>query len=351
MQTKPSKIEADLPRLLLLVGMARSGTSWVGKIFDSHPLTLYKHEPDRFLRDVPLAPTLDQAQQLEAPLRSFVSRLPSIDRDHVAGSLPVFAKRYRSWIAQKIHEASVVGANGGAAVGLKLPVLQCTDTRDPRICVVWKSIDSLGRLGVIVRNVPDCRAIVITRHPCGSISSTLRGESKGKFSSSVKLSDDYGIMKHFLDSATRPRGLTLDHMKRIHPVERMAWIWVLANEKAEDEMRQVGRCTSVRYEDICQSPATNIRALFSFAGLPWEEQTNTFILASTLSARPGQFDRLTQNASRYYGVFKDPIQSADKWKTEMTPEHVERVYGVLRQSDLCRLYPETEPAPCVASTA
>ena len=31
---------------ILLVGLPRSGTTWVGKIFDSHPSTLYLHEPD-----------------------------------------------------------------------------------------------------------------------------------------------------------------------------------------------------------------------------------------------------------------------------------------------------------------
>ena len=32
--------------LIFLCGMARSGTSWLGKILDSHPDTLYRHEPD-----------------------------------------------------------------------------------------------------------------------------------------------------------------------------------------------------------------------------------------------------------------------------------------------------------------
>ena len=32
---------------ILLFGAPRSGTSWLGRILDSHPDTLMRHEPDR----------------------------------------------------------------------------------------------------------------------------------------------------------------------------------------------------------------------------------------------------------------------------------------------------------------
>ena len=42
--------------LILLFGQPRSGTTWIGKIFDSHPDTLYRHEPDSgsALKSIPL---------------------------------------------------------------------------------------------------------------------------------------------------------------------------------------------------------------------------------------------------------------------------------------------------------
>ncbi len=331
------------PEFLLVFGMARSGTSWIGKMFDSHPLTLYKHEPDRVLPDVPMAPRLDEAEQFATAVRRFFARLPSLDRTHVAGSLPVFPKQYRSAMAHQIHKASVLSAVAAASsLRLSLPILQCARVNQPQILVVWKSIDSLGRLGVLLRIMEDCRAIRITRHPCASISSTLRGEAHHKFSSSVPASEDYGIMRIFLETTVRSRGLTVDHLRQFHPIERMAWIWVLANEKAGDETRSTGRCMDVRYEDVCSDPHGKVRELFSFSGLTWTEQTSNFIRASTLGVQPGAFDQLTQDSRRYYGIFRDPVQSADKWKSEMKPEDIERVYRVLRQSDLIQLYPESE---------
>ena len=227
------------PNFLLVFGAARSGTSWIGKIFDSHPLTLYKHEPDRVLPGVPMAPGLDQVERLVAPVRQFCARLPELDRTHVAGSLPVFRKQYRSWLAQHVHRSSVLSAIAAASFHITLPVLQLARLNQPEVLIVWKSIDSLGRLGLIVRIMENCRAIRITRHPCASISSTLRGEEQRKFSSSVSASEDYGIMRIFLEAASRSRGLTVDHLRQMHPVERMAWIWVLMNEKAFDDTHTI----------------------------------------------------------------------------------------------------------------
>src|SRR5689334_7526498 len=95
------------PKLVLLFGTPRSGTSWLGKIFDSHPDTLYKHEPDRTL-NIPLAPGLEKTDQLVASIRDFCARLPLVNTPHVAGRLPVFQKRYRSGLRHYVHQASVM---------------------------------------------------------------------------------------------------------------------------------------------------------------------------------------------------------------------------------------------------
>src|SRR6185312_4530492 len=42
---------------ILIFGLPRSGTTWIGKLFDSHPDTLYRHEPDSVRRlSMPLFP-------------------------------------------------------------------------------------------------------------------------------------------------------------------------------------------------------------------------------------------------------------------------------------------------------
>src|SRR5215469_3993861 len=327
------------PKFLLLFGTPRSGTTWLGKIFDSHPETLYKHEPDRKLA-LPYAPRLLRARDLASDILAFVAQLPAVNTAHAAGRLPVFKKQYRSSIGQSIHKCSVFAAGAAGVFHRPTPILQCVDVERPDVRIVWKSTDSLGRLGAILQVVENCCAIRILRHPCGYIASVLRGEVQQQFLSSVKTSEDYGIMQDLLTSAGRfNRGLTLDHLRQFHPIERMAWIWVLLNEiTAEDT--QNDRCMSVRYEDVCLDPHTKVKELFAFCQLRWPRQTEHFIYASTLASK---YHGLGRGEGRYYGVFKDPVRSAFKWKSELTPEQIDRVYRVLRQSDLIRVYPESEP--------
>lgn len=291
---------------------------------------------------VPVVPRLEQAEDFSPPMHRFVERLPFLRHAQIAGSLPIFPKKYRSSIAQWIHATSVLASIAATSVHINLPVLQCAGIKRRQVRVVWKSIDSLGRLGLILRTTNKARAIIILRHPCATISSTLRGEAEQKFSSTVAASEDYGIMEAIVAVAGKRRGLTIDDLRRAHPVERMAWIWVLTNEKAINETHGMSCCTTVRYEDVCRDPIGKMRKLFLFAGLDWHEQTEAFIRASTLTAEPKKFDKLTQGSDRYYSIFRDPVRSADKWKQQMKPEDVDRVYSVLRQSDLIRLYPEIE---------
>jgi hypothetical protein len=183
--------------------------------------------------------------------------------------------------------------------------------------------------------VSDCRIVHIVRHPCGYIASVLRGEAQGKFVSSVKTSEDYGIIETLLATpAGRRRQLTVGQLRQLHPVERMAWIWVLLNEKAQDDTAHDSRCTRICYEDVCRDPLRKTMELFSFCELPWDRQTEDFIKGSTQASK---------SSGRYYSIFRDPLQSAEKWKKEMKPEDIERVYRVVRHSDLIRLYPESEP--------
>jgi hypothetical protein len=49
---------ADFPEnSVIILGLPRSGTTWISKILDSHPAVVYRHEPDsvKKLRNVPRA--------------------------------------------------------------------------------------------------------------------------------------------------------------------------------------------------------------------------------------------------------------------------------------------------------
>lgn len=316
-------------RLILLFGMPRSGTTWLGKIFDSHPETLYRHEPDSWgrLNAVPLLAEVEAAEACRDDVARFVAELPSIRAVKVSATLPVFKKRYYSGFDHYLQLASVKGAKAAAKLVGEFPVPLPRPKGEAPV-MVWKSIESLGRLGVLSRLYPQASGIHILRHPCGYVASVKRGEAKRKFSDHGSASEDYGVFHHLLNTnQAKRRGLTEQDLRAMQPIERLAWRWLLYNEKAMDDIEQAPNCRTVRYEDVCKDPEAATRAMFEFCGLDWNQQTAAFVGASTASERES-----------YYSVYKDPLRAANKWRQELTEEETRLVWAVVENTRPGQMY-------------
>ena len=311
--------------LTILCGMPRSGTTWLGKIFDSHPDTLYLHEPDSVMhiKDLPLVATADQGQIYCLQIASFVEHLRTINSTKVNGSLPIFPKHYYNPLQFGWKKCNIYLAKIGARVMGEFPVIDLLGKKKySNLRLVWKSIESVGRLGLFARTIPDVRIIMALRHPCGYVSSVLRGEQKRKFTGDAPTSEDYGLMKILLGTkSARERGLSLDEMKKLLAVERLAWQWLLFNENTIAELKEQRNCKIIRYEDLCEAPQKTVRQLFSFAGLDWQQQTARFLAASIA----------TENES-YYSVYKNPRQAAYRWREALPGQDIDRILNIVRGS-------------------
>src|SRR5262245_981732 len=100
--------------------MPRSGTTWLGKILDSHPQTLYRHEPDTWRRidAVPLFATPAGSGDLCPVLRDFLASLPGMLADRVCGKRPLFPKRYATPFAVRLYAARSLLHKGLERVGV-----------------------------------------------------------------------------------------------------------------------------------------------------------------------------------------------------------------------------------------
>ena len=214
--------------IVLIVGMPRSGTTWLAKAFDSHPDVVYRHEPDLLLSGEGL-PFLCRREDYErrAPLAAgYLRRLAGLSSASTMGKLPVFRKRFHSptkhffrllWITL-LRAADWL--SWGSRAARSLPVPDFTDSQSHP--VVIKSIIMLGRVGLLARAAPDVRTILIVRHPCDQIASQLRGLKLKKFRYREPAS-----MIVETEQAKR-RGLTLERFLAQPLIEQLAWQWVMA---------------------------------------------------------------------------------------------------------------------------
>lgn len=326
---------------ILVFGMPRSGTTWVGKLFDSHPDTLYRHEPDSVYRlNMPSFPEKADAPNYRAELEKFVRQLPRMRSPEVVGKQPLFPKHYQSTVGLAAYRTSVLVAKAASRIHRHFPCLyRPTAEGYAQTRVVWKSIQSQGRLGACIDALPDARIIYLLRHPCGYVASILRGEATHRFGNSTPSADDLWLLRMLLDTSTgRKHGLTVDDLAPLTAEERLAWRWLLLQENALANVAGSDRVLVVRYEDVCMRPIDMTRRMFGFAGLDWCPQTEDFIQASTRGTDSG-----------YYGVFKDPQSSAERWRSELAPDVIERILHILAGSPLHRYYTDATSADACRS--
>lgn len=317
---------------ILVFGLPRSGTTWVGKLFDSHPDTLYRHEPDSVQRlSLPLYPEKEDASSYREELEKYVALLPRLRSPKVLGKQPSFPKNYQSSAALLAYRASVVASKTISRLWRNFPCFyRPTASGYERTRVVWKSIESSGRLGVCVDALPDVRAIHLMRHPCGVIASRLRGAKAHGFGQPTKSADSTWLLKQLLATAAgKAHGVDENDIRQLTYHEQAAWLWCLTQEKILADVAGSDRVLTVRYEDVCAEPFAMTRRMFEFVGLDWQLQTERFVRASTEGSN-----------TDYYSVFKHPQSSAERWRSELSSQDIERILRILRNSPVSSYYPD-----------
>jgi hypothetical protein len=317
-------------RLVMVLGAPRSGTSWVGKIFDSHPDVLYRHEPDLALWE-PRLPFFIPEGETDAHVAiaaEYVARLMRTPTLKASGQLPTFSKSYQAAFLRPLRTAMISTLHWveAASRSRRMRSFPVPDLFKPGgyspSRVVMKSVSVNGRARVFLKALPDARFVFVLRHPCGQVESTLRGQTQGKFSTGVFVHD---VLR---TPGAQRYGLTEEWLNAASHVEQLAWHWATMNELILDAMSGHENAKLVLYEDLCADPMGEAQDLFSFSRLSWNHQTEDFIRRSTSFG----------GTERYFSVFRDAAAAADKWRTALGEEDQRVIMNVVAQTSLGRLW-------------
>ncbi|WP_417318935.1 sulfotransferase family protein [Emcibacter sp.] len=310
--------------MIFLIGSPRSGTTWVAKIFDSHPDVLYRHEPDSVVisEEVPFFPASADMDRLIPATRDYFSKLWDVRHLKSAGSLPVFPKSYFSsfmnaFRAKFLFTLKVIGAVAhrlGLPSDVKVPAISRKKMAAGKIVPVMKSVNSNCRTGLVARAFPEGKVVHILRHPCGYVSSQLRGRK-------LKLMEDVVFYEEVSSMPlARERGWTVEKLKAMSLEEQLACTWVCFNEKVMKDIQGLENCYDLVYEDLCDDPVGVAKKLFQFCGLSYNDQTDAF-LQSSLNYEGGP--------EKYHQTVRDPKTAAEKWKNELDAEQVAKIRNIV----------------------
>jgi hypothetical protein len=234
---------------LILAGVARSGTSWLGQIFDSSPKVRFRFQP---LFSYAFQGRVT-SESSDAEINQFLGDLFEYEDDFLlqtdkrdSGQYPVFEKdQIQNYLVFKENRYQYLFPRFlEASEGLKM------------ICIVRNPCAVIHSWSSNVKEFP----------PGADLQAEWRsGECKNQ-----------GREEEFFG---------FDKWKEV------------ANLYLDLEAREPGRVRTVRYEDLVIDPQATVDSLFGFAGLPLTAQTNPYSVYKSPAVKDAWREALPVNIS------------------------------------------------------
>jgi len=256
-------------QVIVIAGVARSGTSWIGQIVDSSPDVIYRFQP---LFSYAFKDSVNEDSTKDEYLHFFKGIYNSSDDfmlqidKREANLYPVFQKRDSpSRLALKENRYHYL-----------LPKM-------------LQYFDNLKLLGVI-------------RHPCGTLNSWLQNPKEFPPGADPRKEWRIGNCKN--------QGKA-ENFFGYYKWKEVSHLYLDLKDKFPD------RVFLIKYEEFVDNSLALSKSMFDFVGLEFSEQSDSFLKAS----------HSIHNDSPY-SVFKDKSVK-DRWRTELDPYIVNEVLNDL----------------------
>jgi|GEM_PF-1321984 hypothetical protein len=307
-----------------VIGLGRSGTTWISKVVDSSPFVFYLHEPDyvKAVECVPYVSDADDFEVWERYLKDYVVTLPTACSARSVLKRPLFPKAYLGSLSARCNFMLFRGRLRLDQLLYKAndrsPARRWPKAVDNAEVMLWKSVDLAGSIGTILRALPDQKVLHSIRHPCGFIDSVLRGEKKGYLESTIPASEDAGLFDFAMRTKVAQRlGLRTADWLKFSKVERLAYFWLCINEQAAEDAQGCKNYMEVYFDEFCLNPLEYAKRIFAFLGMEFTPQTQQFLSSSTSS-----------KSNEYYSVSRQSDEVPQTWKRHLDRESIDTILRI-----------------------
>ncbi|MGB0953860.1 MAG: sulfotransferase family protein [Planctomycetota bacterium] len=263
-----------LERPIFLLGMPRSGTTWLSQVFEAHPATLVRLSPNfSYALKGQLTPT-----STPSTWREVLGAAASSDDAFLT----------QDWRRQRGDLPRHQGKKDAQHLVIK----------DTRYFEVYRG----G-----MKSLPDARCLFVVRNPCAALNSWMQS---AEFPSEALFLDEW-----------------LDGQCRKTSGEGEYWgfeDWCLQARLFLDLQKQNPKRFRVfPFEEMVRDPAANLKKLFAFVGMELTEEVLSFVKQSHAS-----------HEGDGYSVFKDPRHVLDRWRETFPAAIAEDITKRLAGTDL-----------------
>jgi hypothetical protein len=312
---------------ILVTGLPRSGTSWVGKMLEASGRAVYVNEPLNPSHPPGRSPGVLNAEvshryqyicadnedrwirAYHDTLRLRYHLLAELRRNHRPYDLGRLAKYFTTFTAGRIRHSRVL-------------------LDDP--FAIFSSAWFAERLG--------CQVIICVRHPVAFVASWQRLGWTARF-------------EHFLAQPLLMRDLLWPYeaeMRALNAsgdrIARAALLWRMTYAVVGDLTQRVSGLQVYRYEDLASQPLERFRDLYGVCGLAWSERARRRIAMATAGQqRPGQQRLKSPHAwSIRGGLSRTAFRSMDSraaihsYRDRLTPMEIDMVENLT--ADVAKRY-------------
>ena len=311
------------PRCVLLAGSARGGTSWALKVLDSHPGVQACHEPFyRLSYNEQLQTVYDRIKAgqgtatdsellTQALMKACMeTHKPPFFRKHFLNSPALL--RTTTWMMAKAFKPMRSTFNYLASAEL-----------NNEHCIVIKN-RPFPKLDRILVNL-QADALILLRHPCGVVSSWLRGIRIGVMHpASVDSETVWGRYANYLV----PLGISEADLGRMSPAGILAINWLVdASLFQQYEQSSIIKTRVMVYEDLVRNSLEEWAKVFQWLHLPFDSAVESFL---DRSSTPG-FDvrRLLGEKFSYFSVQRGEKSPVESWRQELTSKEIKEVISIV----------------------
>ena len=302
----------------------RSGSTWLGSIFNTHPLVAYRFEPfHRLRRSNPKIKQCIEAIKEERFTDADLPRLYDalLPAHPLAEKPPFFQKdncrtlgRQPAWAV-----ARRLGVFAGAFGRLYTP-----KGKPP---VVFKEITMESAMASLLKHT-SIPVVYLVRHPCATVDSAVTGQQQKMMPTGRHDVLESLLKKH--DPALADR--FVPRLDSMDAVDKTALLWRIEVEQGIAAVQQSDRAMTLIYENLCRDSLGWSRKAFEHVGLEFHSQTQYFLEQLQNLADNGQKNRKKDFMNSYFTVMRNPRKTMDRWKTRMPTEDQRRVLKLVEGS-------------------
>ena len=270
---------------IYIVGLARSGTTWIASIINTAHSIKYFHEPFN-CKNVPGASRYCMKYLISDADVEFVHRCHDafsgrMSEDSVRGMLSNTYKQHPWWPGR----------------------------------VVIKDVCSCMAVEAIHRSVAPI-TIIVVRHPCAVAASWYRLQYDVDLHMQTLLEQP-----QLCDEFLRPFQSTLKNARGFW--QKLGALWGVVYYSLLQQSKAHTDWLMVRHEDLCVNPIEKFQSLFQTLDLDWTRKTEDMLRVSTQT-----------HSHEPYLVHRVSNQEPDKWKGILDNIQIEQVLDFVRPFDL-----------------